>query len=232
MPTAQPPSPLRSHLPAAVLLAATGGMLDAIVYLLHGGVFANAMTGNTIFLGIALVQHHWWQVLRHVAPLCAFLAGVLAARRVQYEPGRLTALLALGIEMAGLFGLELLPRGFPELLFTATVSFVSVFQVTTFRRVGPFSYNSTFVTGNLREVGEGLFDSFRAMDPAIRFTARRKFRDLLTICLAFLAGAAVGAVAARVSPKYALWWTEPALGSVLLLVVRGQVPIPEDHATS
>jgi uncharacterized membrane protein YoaK (UPF0700 family) len=39
----------------ALLLGTTGGFLDAVVYLNHGHVFANAMTGNVIFLGIAAI---------------------------------------------------------------------------------------------------------------------------------------------------------------------------------
>ena len=38
---------------SATLLATTGGLLDAVVYTLHGHVFASSMTGNVILLGIA-----------------------------------------------------------------------------------------------------------------------------------------------------------------------------------
>src|SRR5712691_5639585 len=51
----QDPSAQPAALPDAMLLATTGGLLDAVVYLNHGHVFANAMTGNVIFLGIAIL---------------------------------------------------------------------------------------------------------------------------------------------------------------------------------
>jgi hypothetical protein len=44
----------RHPLTGALLLGTTGGLLD-VVYLNHGHVFANAMTGNVIFLGIAAI---------------------------------------------------------------------------------------------------------------------------------------------------------------------------------
>ena len=47
--------PQPAALPEAVLLATIGGLLDAIVYLNDGHVFANAMTGNIVFLGIAIL---------------------------------------------------------------------------------------------------------------------------------------------------------------------------------
>ena len=38
------------------LLAVVGGFLDAYTYLLRGGVFANAQTGNIVLLGLNLAQ--------------------------------------------------------------------------------------------------------------------------------------------------------------------------------
>jgi uncharacterized membrane protein YoaK (UPF0700 family) len=49
-----PPSPERraaDSLPSAVLLAFTGGSLDAFIYINHGHVFAAAMTGNAVLFG-------------------------------------------------------------------------------------------------------------------------------------------------------------------------------------
>ena len=146
------------ELATASLLAATGGLLDAITYLDHGHVFANAMTGNLIFLGISALSRDWHDVLLHLAPILAFLAGVFAARLLNTASVRHSALLALAIELIALFAVGLFPASFPQLAFTTTVALASALQVTTFRRVGRFTYNSTFVTGNLREVGEGLFD--------------------------------------------------------------------------
>ena len=54
-----------------MLLATTGGLLDAIVYLNHGHVFANAMTGNVIFLGIAILGRDWVDIVPHLVPLAA-----------------------------------------------------------------------------------------------------------------------------------------------------------------
>jgi len=53
-----PATPIQpGALPDAMLLATTGGLLDAVVYLNYGHVFANTMTGNVIFLGIAFLGH-------------------------------------------------------------------------------------------------------------------------------------------------------------------------------
>jgi len=219
-----PAQPKPSALPAALLLAATGGLLDAVVYLNHGQVFANAMTGNVIFLGIAAVGRDWADVARHIAPILAFLAGVVAARLLAATPIRHAPIsnapaLTLAVEILALFFIGMLPGTFPQLLFTATVSFVSAFQVTTFRRIGRFTYNSTFVTGNLRELAEGAFASFAAPDPAARYLGRAKARKLGLVCLSFLTGATLGAFTAHHYPTHALWFAEPFLLTALTLIL-------------
>ena len=103
-----------SALPAAMLLAAAGGILDAVVYLEHGHVFANAMTGNVVLLGISLVTADWSSILPHLVPIVAFLAGVLASRLLRTLPTSPSALAALGLEAVVLAGVALLPPSFPH----------------------------------------------------------------------------------------------------------------------
>ena len=208
-----------SALPAALLLGATGGFLDAVVYLGHGHVFANAMTGNVILLGISAVTGDWGDVARHLAPIIAFLIGVIAARMLKALPIPHSASLTLAVEIIALFGIGWFPSSFPQLAFTGTIAFVSAFQVTTFRRVGRFTYNSTFVTGNLRDVAEGWFDRFTSPDPAARELARAKSMKLGLICLCFLLGALAGAIVAHRYPAHALWFAEPTLLIALALIL-------------
>jgi uncharacterized membrane protein YoaK (UPF0700 family) len=212
---------------SAVLLAATGGLLDAIVYIDHGQVFANAMTGNVIFLGIALMDHQWEQSLRHIVPLTAFLLGVVGARIIRTAPIRRSALLVLSIETAGLFFVGLLPAGFPQLAFTGIVAFVSAFQVATFRRVGRFTYNSTFVTGNLRMVAEGIFDRIFSPYAELREKGAAQAMKLGVITASFFLGALAGAFVAPRFPVHAVLFALPPLVATLILVLRSPEPAPE-----
>jgi len=218
---AQTPSAnsMASTLTSATLLAAAGGLLDAVVYLNHGHVFANAMTGNVIFLGIAAVDHDRAGILPHSAPILAFLVGVVAARLLGSVRLRYSTVLALGIEIAALFAVGFFPANFPHLAFTITIAFVSALQVTTFRQVGRFTYNSTFVTGNLRDMAEGLFDHQFSLDPARRWLGRAKSIKMGLICVAFLAGAAAGGFVAPRFPAHAVWFAEPLLLVVLALTL-------------
>ena len=220
MPAEPTPSSIASTLTCATLLAGAGGLLDAVVYLNHGHVFANAMTGNVIFLGIAVMGRDWGQILPHAAPILAFLAGVIASHLLRGVPVRNGTLLTLALEIVALFAIGFLPPETPQLTFTITIAFVSAFQVTTFRRVGRFTYNSTFITGNLRDMAEGAFDHFYAVDPALREIGRAKSVKMGLICLSFLAGATAGALVAARFPAHAVWFAEPPLLAVLAVTAR------------
>jgi uncharacterized membrane protein YoaK (UPF0700 family) len=209
--------PQTDSLLSAVLLATTGGLLDAVVYMLHGHVFANAMTGNVILLGVSAFSRDWQQADRHVAPIAAFLLGVAASRVIRILPRHRAALLVLLLEILVLALLGFVPASFPEMTFTAIVSFVSAFQVSTFRTVGRFSYNSTFITGNLREASESFVNHFLDPDPAIRHRDFAKARKLATICLFFLLGAMLGAWGAPYFGNRTLWLVLPLL---LVVVTR------------
>jgi uncharacterized membrane protein YoaK (UPF0700 family) len=214
---------------SASLLAAVGGLLDAAVFVLHGHVFANALTGNVILFGITLVQQNYPQALRHLAPIVAFIFGVAASRLLRTMPQFHASLAVLILEMAVLFAAGLAPTTFPETIFTATIAFVSAFQVSTFRTVGRFAYNSTFVTGNVREISEGFANCFLHPDADVRRREFAKSRKLTIICVLFLAGALLGAWAAPHLGNRALWLAEPLLLATLARVLWLQThPEPEE----
>jgi uncharacterized membrane protein YoaK (UPF0700 family) len=211
-------------LPDALLLAATGGMLDAIVYLSHGHVFASSMTGNVVFLGIAVFSHDWREIVRHLVPIAGFFAGVTASKYVRSRLAERSLLLfGLTFEAVVLFVLGWLPISYPHMIFTIIIAFVAAFQVASYRRVQRFSYNSTFVTGNLRDVAEGLYDAIApSAIPEVREIGHAKTRALGLICLCFLAGAVIGAWGAPRLANHSLWLAEPLLLTATLRALRHQ----------
>jgi uncharacterized membrane protein YoaK (UPF0700 family) len=205
-------------LPDAMLLATAGGLLDAVVYLNNGHVFANAMTGNVIFLGIALVGRNWTDIVLHLVPIGGFIAGVVTSKGVRSRfQDRPFLLLGLTFEIVALFALGWLSLDAPHMIITATTAFVGAFQVASYRRVDSFAYNSTFVTGNLRDTVEGLYDTIApGVTPEDREKGRAKALDLGFICLCFLTGAIIGAWAAPRFGNHSLWFAEPFLFIVAL----------------
>lgn len=72
-----------------VLLAFSGGLMDAYTYVFRGGVFANAQTGNLILLGINVFDGSFHNALKYLFPVLSFTCGVLLAQvfRLAFQKG-------------------------------------------------------------------------------------------------------------------------------------------------
>ena len=206
-------------LSTGALLAAAGGFLDGFTYVGHGHVFANAMTGNVVLLGIGYFSGSSESPFRHLPPIAAFLLGIwaslalqLRAKRQHAAPPYLGVLLA---ETAILFVLSLLPESTNNLLITTIVAFTSSVQVSTFREVNGRKYSSTFTTGNLRTLSEAAFAwAFEGH----KQDAAPAIRDFSAICTAFLVGATAGGYLTRAFGNRGLWCDLVLLLFVSILV--------------
>ncbi len=219
-----PKHPRSSGLTSALLLATSGGLLDAITYLVHQGVFSSALSGNVVLLAVTLIRRDIPQALRHLTPIVATLLGIFVARAIRIEPAPRIVRLSLLLESALLLLCGLLTL--PGQVIVATAAFAGAFQISNFRRVDQIGYNSTFVTGNLRDVAEGCFEAIDHANQAnagTRQRGRKKVRDLGLITLAFLAGVALGAVLAPRFHDRAFLAALPFLLATLLV----QTPAPK-----
>jgi len=210
----------------AALLAAAGGFLDGFMWVGHGHVFANAMTGNVVLLGINCFSGSWRSGLPHLEAILAFLAGVGAAQAMQLRSKRLGSgahySIVLLLETSVLLILSMLPPATPDILFIVAIAFAASMQVQAFREVDGKSYNSTFTTGNLRTLSEAAYCWF--FDSRSPATARI-VRDFAVICTAFLAGAIGGGYTADAFGNRALWCCAVLLALATLRVqYRLRVP--------
>ena len=223
----EPPDENRVLLRIACLFAAVGGYLDAYSYLAHGHVFANAQTGNVVFLAIDASGGLWWDAACHLPPIAAFACGVAVAKRLGVRTRKQTfhaTLLCQACEAAILAGLAALASRLPGAWVVSIISFVAALQNTSFSAVGSWSFNTAMTTGNLRTAVSGLVLWRMGRDPAEN---RRKAAALASICLAFFLGAVTGGVGTRWDSRHALW---PCVGVVaigLLLTWRER----ERHAS-
>jgi uncharacterized membrane protein YoaK (UPF0700 family) len=207
----------RETVTVAMLLSGAGGFLDAFTWLGHGGVFANAQTGNVVFLGIYAASGQWEKSLRHLPPIVAFLAGVFVAFRLRVHESRSTrrrsALLSLSIEIVLLLVVAALPRGFPDIPIVLGVAFVAALQSTSFARVEGSPYSSVMTTGNLRRTAELLFTGIFPPRDAV---ALHQARIFMMVCVSFAIGAYAGGFA---TPRLGnLSVLLPALALLLALV--------------
>jgi uncharacterized membrane protein YoaK (UPF0700 family) len=206
----------------SALLAAASGFLDGFTYVGHGHVFANAMTGNVVLLGINILSGPWHSAFRHLPPILAFLLGIsvsaalqLHSKRQHRSPPYVTVLVA---EIGILFGLSLLPARTNDLLITTIIAFTASVQVSIFREVNGRSYSSTFTTGNLRTLSEA---TFAWLFEGHRSELARVMKDFSVICLAFLLGATTGGYATHAFGNRALWCDMALFLLIAVLVERG-----------
>lgn len=77
----------RSITPGVYLLTAVCGLIDAASFLALGGVFAEIMTGNIMFLAFQIGQGGGWDVVpRFLVPLAAFSLGAVGCGFLLMSP--------------------------------------------------------------------------------------------------------------------------------------------------
>lgn len=202
----------------AGLLAVASGFLDALTFLNHGQVFANAMTGNIILTGVAAAGGHWWESLQHVLPIVTFMIGVLLGEIIAAGKFiRWPAATTLGLEIVFLAVVAGLPSAFTAGWLALGISFVGALQSTSFRKVGGQSYSTIVTTNNLRSFVGNTVSAVRTKD--------RKDRRLALwfgiVCLAFLVGGAIGALCTMAFGDRALWIAAGILTIAFALLVIG-----------
>jgi uncharacterized membrane protein YoaK (UPF0700 family) len=210
------PFPRDEALQIAGLLAFIGGFLEAYTWIVHH-VFANAQSANLVFLWVYMTSGDWETAVRYIPPLLAFVVGVILAcwlRRA--APQRLTRISTIS-EIVFLFIVAIVHNRLPEVAGTLGLSMVAAFQIVSFPRVEGWSYNSVMVTSNFRYTIESLFNAFAGSVEPRPFRRPYVFG---TMCIAFGAGAAVGAFATEITRAYSLAIPVTLLLIVLLLCER------------
>ena len=212
----------RTHLGESLLVASlltfAGGLLDSFSYLIRGQVFANAITGNMVLLGISLSSGQWLDCGKYLFAISAYGAGILVANIIR-DKERLPWDLSwkqfeLVLEIAVLSSVAFIPTGDWNLLVNGMISFVCAMQAIAFRHVHGLPFVSTTCTGNLRSGTNALFSGLFHHDP----DEIKKARHYYFVIGSFVAGAFIGAFIFRNASPYEVLGIPAVLFVVLLLV--------------
>ncbi len=196
-----------------IMLALTGGFLDAYTYITRGGVFANAQTGNIVLMGINLAKGDFEHVFHYVVPILAFALGILLAeiiksklKQAQHMHWRQIIVLA---EIILLVVCGFIPDGKGNTAVNVMISFVCSLQVESFRVINGNTVATTMCTGNLRSGTELLFIGIRKKNKQIALRSLTYYG----INLFFTLGAIAGAVATKFLDVKSIF-----IASVLLVI--------------
>lgn len=152
--------PASERMRVALCLALVGGFLETYTYRLHGGVFANAQTGNLVLFALSILQDNQ-KALHYLVPIVAFLAGVFLSEAIcdhlkQSNQIRWLSGLVLA-EAVLLAGLPFLPANTSDTVIILLVSFVCALQFNAFQRTHGFAASTVVCTANLRNFTQHLY---------------------------------------------------------------------------
>jgi len=200
------------------ILAIVGGYLDSYTYIIRGGVFANAQTGNIVLLAINLSEGKFNRALYYSVPIVSFIIGILIS---EYAKRKCICHVIfhwrhfmLIIEIIILTIVAFLPKGNLDSLANILVSFTCAIQVETFRTLYGNPYATTMCTGNLRSGTEKLFFSLANKDQR----EKKSFLQYYFIILFFIVGAAIGNIVTKVHKEIAVLYSVAGLVIVFFLL--------------
>ena len=144
-----------------IVLAASGGFMDAYSYIMRDHVFANAQTGNMLLLGVSISERNWPEVVRYLFPVLAFAAGIMLADLVRFRMDEKKRLhwrqISVLLEAIVLAGVCFIPVSL-NLLANSLTSLACGIQVESFRKIHGNGIATTMCIGNLRSGTQNLCD--------------------------------------------------------------------------
>ena len=189
-----------------------GGYLDAYTYLTRGGVFANNHTANMANLGIRAAQGDWRGAMACLIPMLACVLGAAAIGALKNRPKR--RLLsgdwrqdALLLELLALIAAGFIRPGASDFAVNAGFSFLTGYQLCLFRSWEGSAHNTTICTGNLRSLGQYLYEAAEGRGPG----AWAKPLRYAFLVFSFAAGAGTGAWICSAAGQRATWAACPLL---------------------
>ena len=146
-----------------ILLALSGGFMDAYSYIGRGEVFANAQTGNMLLLGVHLSEGNIPAAIRYLCPVLAFTFGIALADIVR-NSGIGSHLhwrqISVVAEAIILTIVSFLPQSH-NLLANSLTSLACGIQVESFRKIHGNGIATTMCIGNLRSGTQNIYTFFQ-----------------------------------------------------------------------
>jgi uncharacterized membrane protein YoaK (UPF0700 family) len=194
-------------------LMASAGFMGSYTYVMKGGVFCNAQTGNLLQMSIALGSGKFGNAVYYLLPMAAYLVGVIASEVLPIPVRKMGLLrwdtLLLGFEIIALVILGFVPAGAPPQISQLTINFICAMQYNTFRQAQGIPMATTFCTNHVRQMGCTLVQGLRKHDKKMLTHSLRHAQMIVT----FIVGAAVGTAVCHWVGDYAIW------GAAALLVI-------------
>lgn len=198
-----------------ILLALSGGFMDAYSYLERGRVFANAQTGNMLLMGVNLAEGNLRAMVDYLFPVLAFALGIFLAEVIHVRETNLlhwrqTAVL---LEALILIGVSFFPLSM-NLPANSLTSFACGIQVECFRKIHGHGIATTMCIGNLRSGTENLHHFLHTRE----ISALRNAVLYYGVILCFIIGAVIGNFVIKILGVKAILICSALLFAVFLMM--------------
>lgn len=200
-----------------LILALSGGAMDAYSYLFRDEVFANAQTGNMLLLGVNIANCDFSNALRYFGLVIAFVGGIILSDLARYRFNKMSNLhwkqISLAFEILILIFVAFVPVSRNQLA-NAMTSFACGIQVQSFRSIRGNSIATTMCIGNLRSATQ-------YMDKYIHFGDRgniRKSALYFGVIFAFVFGAVIEGFLIKYFKQAAIIFSPVLLAIALILM--------------
>ncbi len=172
-----------------ILLAISGGFMDAYSYIERNHVFANAQTGNILLFGVNLSEGNFRMAIHYFLPVMAFALGIALAEIVHTRDKGILhwRQAAVIIEAIILIVVAFIPLNM-NLIANSLTSFACGIQVESFRKIRGNGIATTMCIGNMRSGTQNLCNYFHNKDSEY---LKRSFL-YYGIILSFVVGAIIG----------------------------------------
>lgn len=189
-----------------MIVTIVGGYMNGYTYITRHHILANMHTANMSKLGINIALGQWQGALSYFIPIVACILGaafseLVKALLVIHKFKGDWRKLALILEAIALFFIGLIPTSFPDIIVTNLVSFFMGYQLCLFRECLGIAFNTTICTGNIRNVGQLLYN---ALDEKSKDSIRKL---IIFTCLtfSFALGAIPGTLISIAISTKAVW---------------------------
>lgn len=205
----------------SAMLMATAGFLEVYTFLLKGGVFCNAQTGNVALLGMALAQMDWLRALYCLIPIVSYIVGILLTLCMpeKMSRGLRWETVFILFEIAVLAGVGFLPPTVHYGFSTVSVAFICSMQYNTFKKAHGIPMATTFCTNNLRQATIHAYHAIWKKEAAS--VQKAWFYAGILVC--FAAGAFLGTIACEYLAERAIWLNAAALVPVATVMIYADV---------
>lgn len=196
-------------------LGLVSGFLEAYTFLLKGGVFCNAQTGNIAMLGIYLAKADLSKIIQYTIPIIAYVVGIAITVITPKLLGKKSISLRwetvfIAIEIIILFAIGFMPDSVPYIVPNVLISFICAMKYNTFRKHNSVILATTFCTNNLRQASLNIIEWIKTKDKQYIL----KSLDFIVVNLAFMLGAVIGTLSAMQFEEKSIW-----LACVILIPV-------------